>query len=53
MTLKMYAKRKKWDLQEVYVYIAYSKKHSDVLMLDLETPTRKDHLQKRLKFVGN
>ena len=53
MTLKMYAKRKKWDLQEVYVYITYSKKHSDVLMLNLETPTRIDHLQKRLKFVGN
>jgi len=53
MTLKMYAKRKKWDLQEVYVYITYSKKHSDDLMLNIETPTRIDHLQKRLKFVGN
>ena len=53
MTLKMYAQRKKWDLQEVYVYITYSKKHSDDLMLDLKEPTRIDHLQKRLKFVGN
>ena len=54
MTLKMYAQRKKWDLQEVYAYITYSKKHSDDLILDLETsPTRIDHLQKRLKFVGN
>ncbi len=53
MTLKMYAQRKKWDLQEVYAYITYSKKHSDDLMLDIETPTRIDHLQKRLKFVGN
>lgn len=53
MTLKMYAQRKKWDLQEVYVYITYSKKHSHDLMLDLETPTRIDHLHKRLKFVGN
>lgn len=53
MTLKMYAQRKKWDLQEVYVYVTYSKKHSDDLMLDLETPKRIDHLQKRLKFVGN
>ena len=53
MTLKMYAQRKKWDLQEVYAYITYSKKHSDDLMLDVDKPTRIDHLQKRLKFVGN
>ncbi|GAB1855822.1 bifunctional alpha/beta hydrolase/OsmC family protein [Flavobacteriaceae bacterium MHTCC 0001] len=53
MTLKMYAERKKWDLQEVYAYITYSKKHSDDLMLDLDEPKRIDHLQKRLKFIGN
>lgn len=53
MTLKLYAQRKKWDLQEVYAYITYSKKHSDDLMLDVEKPTRMDHLQKRLKFIGN
>ncbi|WP_366143754.1 OsmC family protein [Algibacter sp.] len=53
MTLKLYAQRKKWDLQEVYAYITYSKKHSDDLMLDIDKPTKIDHLQKRLKFVGN
>lgn len=53
MTLKMYAQRKKWDLQEVYTYITYSKKHSDDLKIDLDEPKRIDHLQKRLKFVGN
>ena len=53
MTLKMYAQRKKWDLQEVYAYITYSKKHSDDLMLDTDKPIRIDHLQKRLKFIGN
>lgn len=53
MTLKMYAQRKKWDLQEVYAYITYSKKHSDDLMLDIDKPTRIDHLQKRLKFIGD
>jgi len=53
MTLKMYAQRKKWDLQEVYAYITYSKKHSDDLMLDVETPSSINHLLKRLKFVGN
>ena len=53
MTLKLYAERKKWDLQEVYAYITYSKKHSDDLMLDIEKPTRLDHLSKKLRFVGN
>jgi len=53
MTLKMYAQRKKWDLQEVFVYITYSKKHSDDLMIEVDTPTRFDHLQKKLKFIGN
>jgi putative redox protein len=53
MTLKMYAERKQWDLQEVYAYITYSKKHSDDLMLDADTPRRIDHLQKQLKFIGN
>lgn len=53
MTLKLYAARKKWDLQEVYVYISHSKKHSD----DLEVETTKagylDHISKKLKFVGD
>lgn len=53
MTLKMYAERKEWDLQEVYAYITYSKKHSEDLMLDVEEPKRIDHLQKRLKLIGN
>lgn len=53
MTLKMYAQRKKWDLQEVYAYITYSKKYSDDLMPDLEKPLQVDHFQKRLKFIGN
>lgn len=53
MTLKLYAERKGWDLQEVFVYVTYSKKHSDDLMLDVEKPTRLDHLQKQLEFVGN
>ncbi len=53
MTLKMYAQRKKWDLKEVYAYVTYSKKHSDDLLLDVEEPKRIDHLQKRLKFIGD
>ncbi len=53
MTLKMYAQRKNWDLQEVFVYISHSKKHSDELELDIETPGYLDHISKKLKFVGN
>ncbi len=53
MTLKMYAERKKWDLQEVFVYITYSRKHSDDLDIEVDKPTRFNHLQKKLKLVGN
>ncbi len=53
MTLKMYAERKQWDLQEVFVYVTHSRKHSDDLGLDIEKPTYLDHISKKLKFVGN
>lgn len=53
MTLKMYAERKKWDLQEVFVYVTHSRKHSDDLGIEVEKPTFLDHISKKLKFVGN
>ncbi|GAA3617082.1 alpha/beta fold hydrolase [Flavivirga amylovorans] len=53
MTLKMYAQRKQWDLQEVFVYVTHSRKHSDDLGLEIEMPTYLDHISKKLKFVGN
>ena len=53
MTLKMYAERKKWDLQEVYVYVTHSRKHSDDLNVEVNKPKYLDHISKRLKFVGN
>ncbi len=53
MTLKMYAQRKKWDLQEVFVYVTHSRKHSDDLGLEVEKPSYLDYISKRLKFVGN
>ncbi|PHS10090.1 MAG: osmotically inducible protein C [Kordia sp.] len=53
MTLKMYAQHKQWDLQQVFVYITYSKKHSDDLNIDIEKPTRFDHLSKKIKLIGN
>lgn len=53
MTLKLYAQRKQWDLQEVYVYTSHAKKHSDELEIDIEKPGYLDHISKKLKFVGN
>jgi len=53
MTLKLYAERKQWDLQEVFVYISHSRKHSDDLQVEVEKPKYLDHISKKLKFVGN
>ncbi|MEM6686428.1 MAG: alpha/beta fold hydrolase, partial [Bacteroidota bacterium] len=53
MTLKMYADRKQWDLQEVFVYISHSKKKNTELGIELEKPTRIDFITKKLKFIGN
>lgn len=53
MTLKLYAERKKWDLQVVYVYITHARKHSDELNIKKETPGYLDHINKKLKFIGN
>ncbi|WP_435579429.1 bifunctional alpha/beta hydrolase/OsmC family protein [Gilvibacter sp.] len=55
MTLKMYAQRKGWDLQEVFCYLTYSKKHTDDLPEDLEVEAigQIDHIQKTLEFVGD
>ncbi|MFK7833319.1 MAG: alpha/beta fold hydrolase [Winogradskyella sp.] len=53
MTLKMYAERKQWDLREVFVYISHSRKHSDDLQIEVDQPKYLDHINKKLKFVGN
>ncbi|WP_430408436.1 bifunctional alpha/beta hydrolase/OsmC family protein [Kordia sp.] len=53
MTLKMYADRKGWDLQEVFVYISHSKKKNTELGIEMEKPTRIDFITKKLKFIGN
>lgn len=52
MTFKLYAERKQWDLQEVYVYLTHARKHSDELNVKKETPGYLDHINKKLKFVG-
>ena len=53
MTLKLYAQGKQWDLQEVFVYVTHSRKHSDDLGIETDKPEYLDHITKKLKFVGN
>lgn len=53
LTLKLYAKRKKWDLKEVYVYLSYSKKHASELMLDIDDMGQLEHISKKIKLIGN
>mgnify|MGYP000285952791 CR=1 FL=1 len=50
MTLKLYAERKKWPLEEVYVYLSHSKKHSQDL--GLESTEKIDVIEKKLKLIG-
>lgn len=52
MTLKLYAERKKWDLQEVYVYLTHSRKHIDELKLESGRIGCLDFIHKKLKVVG-
>ena len=49
MTIQMYAKRKKWDLQEATVEIKHEKKHK----LDCEDGAKIDHFTKRIRLEGN
>lgn len=53
MTLKLYAERKNWPLEEVFVFITYSKKHSDDLEKGNDKTSKIDHLKKRIRLVGN
>ncbi|WP_179343574.1 bifunctional alpha/beta hydrolase/OsmC family protein [Winogradskyella ursingii] len=53
MTLKLYAERKKWDLEEVFVYISHSRKHSEDLKVKTGKSKYLDHINKKLKFVGD
>jgi uncharacterized OsmC-like protein/pimeloyl-ACP methyl ester carboxylesterase len=53
MTLKLYAERKQWDLQEIYVYVTHSRKHSDDLGIDADKPSYLDHISIKLKLIGD
>jgi putative redox protein len=53
MTLKLYAERKKWDLQEVYCHIRHEKIHLEDC-LNCENPKAKiDKFTRELEVIGN
>ncbi len=52
MTLKMYAERKKWDLEEVYVYLTYDKKHMDDVDTQNGNSGKVNHISRKLDLKG-
>jgi putative redox protein len=52
MTLKMYAERKEWPLEEVYVYLKHGKVHASEIDPDSERMGYIDHVLKRIELVG-
>ena len=50
MTLKMYAKRKKWNLQEVFVYISHEK--TEPRNGDEENKLKPDLFKMKFRFIG-
>lgn len=52
MTLKLYAQRKEWNLEEVYVYISHSKRHINDLGEENEKGRYLDHISKKLEMIG-
>ena len=53
MTLQMYAKRKKWDLQHVDVHISYSKKHAEDCQACEDKTAKLDTFERIIKLVGD
>lgn len=53
MTLHMYAKRKKWDLQEVTIHIDHHKDYAETLVADEQKPQKIDVFNKYITLVGD
>ena len=50
MTLKMYAKRKKWNLREVFVYVSHEK--TEPHNGDADSKLKPDLFKLKFRFVG-
>ncbi|MEO0339098.1 MAG: alpha/beta fold hydrolase [Bacteroidota bacterium] len=53
MTLQMYARRKKWDLQEVNVQLSHSKDYVDDQSRLEEAKSKIDHFERTIQLEGN
>lgn len=53
MTLHMYARRKKWDLQEVTVHIDHHKSYEEDLLASAEKPQKIDVFDRHITLIGN
>lgn len=53
MTMKMYADRKGWDLQEAKTYLSYAKVHADDINITTEQTGRLDYIEKKIEVSGN
>src|SRR5690606_21790072 len=52
MTLQMYAKHKKWNLEEVTVHIDHEKKHSKDALKEDEKSAKLDHFSRKVQLKG-
>lgn len=53
ITLRMYADRKKWDLDEVLVHLEHSKQHAEDCLSCEETPAKIDKFVRTIELIGN
>ena len=52
MTLKLYAERKKWDLQDVKVHLSYDRSYKEDCDNCSEEERRLDHFDKSIELIG-
>lgn len=53
MTMRMYAKRKKWNLQEIEVRLSHSKSYFDDCDTCENEQRRLDHITKKITITGD